>query len=536
MRFWRRLFPRGSQSVKQATTLIVITALLSNVLGLARNLVFNRFISPDRLEIYYVSFRIPDLIFTTLVFGAITSAFIPVISELINKEKEETAWKVTDQLLSWIIVCFTGLILVLTLFTPFLLGLFVKFQGADAAVRLAQAVVLTRILLWQTLFFAISFTLGSLLNGYRKFTTFALAPLVYNVSLIAGGFLAATHGLYALGASVVGGAFLHMLIQAYELRQTHYSFHFRLSTSQEIKKIIQLMIPRSISSGATQLVLVAYTTLATMYMLKGSFTLYSQINDLQTTPTVIIANSLATAAFPAMAGFIAVNKWDELGALLNKVIRTTLFALMPTIAICIILRAQIIGLYIGIGGAGKEYIHPGMTAFTWFMIGAVPAALVTLLTKVFYADKNARTPLIATVTSCVLAVLTASVLVTSAGYHSAAALAIGDVVLVVSQSAYYIIALHINRFVNFSFWDIFTGVVRYGYGTFLAAFGAWLTLQGVDTFYAVTGLLGTDHVVGLFIQGLLAGLVGIAIYIGYSSISCQEEMQWIMSRRFLNHR
>ena len=181
-----RFFSFGKHSVKHASALLAITAILSNVLGLARNLVFNRFNSPGDLDIYYNSFRIADFLFNFLIIGAITAAVIPGLSALVSSQNEKTARTTTSELISWALVVFGVLGLLLAAGMPAILHLLFPKYDTDP-VHHSQIILLSRLLLLQPLLFAVSYVLGALLNGYHRFSSYSIAPLLYNVSLIVGG-------------------------------------------------------------------------------------------------------------------------------------------------------------------------------------------------------------------------------------------------------------------------------------------------------------------------------------------------------------
>src|SRR5690348_11983835 len=101
---------------RQASALLAAAAVFSNVLGLARNLIFYRQVGePAQLEVYFASFRVADLFFNLLIVGAITSAVVPVLTELVSTERKARAQEVTNELLSWATLFFLALIILLWL-------------------------------------------------------------------------------------------------------------------------------------------------------------------------------------------------------------------------------------------------------------------------------------------------------------------------------------------------------------------------------------------------------------------------------------
>jgi putative peptidoglycan lipid II flippase len=76
------------ESVARSASILVITTLISSVLGYVRNIVItSKFGAGVESDAYYAAFTIPDLIYTTLVGGGLSSAFIPVFSGYLAKKE-----------------------------------------------------------------------------------------------------------------------------------------------------------------------------------------------------------------------------------------------------------------------------------------------------------------------------------------------------------------------------------------------------------------------------------------------------------------
>jgi putative peptidoglycan lipid II flippase len=527
-RIWG-FFSANSYTVKRASALLAVTALLNNVLGLLRNIIFYRLLPPDQLDIYYASFRIPDLIFNLLILGAISSAFIPVLTEHLSKHQEddETWRKITDQVISWLTVILGLLALVLAVAMPWLMQFVVA--GFDSQ-RMESAILLSRILLVQSVFLAWSFCFGGLLNSFNRFSTYAFAPLVYNIILIAGGFVAASNGITSLAYTVVLGALGHCLIQYFEVRKLGYRPKLNLEKSKQLKEIVSLMIPRSLSLGASQLTTIVYVALASG-LTAGSIAIFSGMNDLQTTPTVVIANSIAIAFFPTLTKHLAVQDWKSLNVLILKAVRTILFLIIPIVLMGIILRAQIVRLYFGIGGAGWELTGIAIETFVFFLIGIIPASLVVILSRIFYGLKDTRTPLIYGVISGLAGIATAVVGVSILDAN-VAVLALATTVVSTLQCLLLLAKLYQDERFELSASIVLKHTITYVVGGLIATGATYSMLHVVDWFYVTTGILGTQYIVGLLIQLTLAAGVGSLVYYTYNKILESEELTWLNRSAF----
>src|SRR3989344_7207374 len=77
-----KFFGRELKSVPQAAFLLAVSGILADILALLRDrLLASEFGASRALDLYYVSFRIPDFIYTLSLFFAASTALIPIVLE-----------------------------------------------------------------------------------------------------------------------------------------------------------------------------------------------------------------------------------------------------------------------------------------------------------------------------------------------------------------------------------------------------------------------------------------------------------------------
>ena len=82
----------SNSQILKATGIIMVAMMLSRVLGYARDvIIYSKFGQNYYTDTYNAAFSVPDLIYYLLVGGALSSAFIPVISGYIAKNEKEEA-------------------------------------------------------------------------------------------------------------------------------------------------------------------------------------------------------------------------------------------------------------------------------------------------------------------------------------------------------------------------------------------------------------------------------------------------------------
>ena len=124
----------SANSVRQATGILIISALASNILGLVRNTVIARNIPLIEQDNFWSAFLLPDFVFNVLIFGAISSAFIPLFRGLLVEKKEDDAWKLAGSFFGQLTLITAVLSVLLAVFMPNLIHLlFPRLVESDAS-------------------------------------------------------------------------------------------------------------------------------------------------------------------------------------------------------------------------------------------------------------------------------------------------------------------------------------------------------------------------------------------------------------------
>jgi len=146
------------QSVAGAALIISFAGIISRLLGMLRDRILaSQFGAGDTLDIYYAAFRIPDLVYSLLVVGALSAAFIPVFTGLIAKHKKEKAWELASGILNLMVAAVIFISFFLALFAPFVMKLVVPGFSEN---KLASVAMFTRIMFLSPLFLGISAVFG----------------------------------------------------------------------------------------------------------------------------------------------------------------------------------------------------------------------------------------------------------------------------------------------------------------------------------------------------------------------------------------
>lgn len=393
----RRLLRNGSlfltqrqTSILSAAVIIMIMIAASRILGLVRNRVLAHFFTAETLSVYFAAFRLPEMVFEVLIFGALSSAFIPVFTSYLSRGQEKQAWYVASVSLNFALVFFSFLAVFLFIFAqPFYR---IIAPGFDSS-QLDSIVSLARILLLAQGFFILSYFLTGVLESFQRFLMPAIAPLFYNLGIIVGTLLLANRiGIYAPVFGAVVGAFLHFIIQL--PLSVHLGFRPRVSldfSHSGVREIGRLAFPRVIELFFLQIGKSAELFLASLIS-TAAYTYYTFANSLQLLPVGLFGVSIAKASFPTLSYQSAQKDIGQFKHTFVSLFNEIIFLTIPFSIFLAVLRVPLVRLIFGATRFTWESTIQTGYAVSAFCLGISAQALVYLLTRAFYAFRDTKTP------------------------------------------------------------------------------------------------------------------------------------------------
>ena len=389
----RNLAKIQSETVGGAAFVIAAAGIASRLLGFVRDrLLAGHFGAGDTLDAYYAAFRIPDTLYNLLVMGALSAAFVPVFTEFISKEKKKEALDLAAGVLEWILLVLGAVSIVAIIAAPAIVT--VLAPGFSDEKR-ALTVELTRIMLLSPLFLGASAVFGGMLLTFRCFTAYSLAPIIYNVGIIVGiTLLVPVFGLSGLAWGVALGALLHMTVQIPSVRSRKFFpalFRHPLRFDGPVRRVVMLMIPRTLGIAANQLSLFLTTVFASM-LASGSLAIFTLASNIEAIPIGLFAVSFSLAAFPTLS-FSASEKRDgEFFETLARTTRRILFFVVPVAMLFIVFRAQVVRIVLGSGRFDWNDTISTFGVLGWLSVSLFAQALIPLFARAFYAIQDSKTP------------------------------------------------------------------------------------------------------------------------------------------------
>ena len=174
---------RGTQRrIARSTAIFSLATGLSRVLGLVREVVASYYFGAQgRINAFTIAFQFPNLVRALVADAALSSAFVPVFSELIEKGDRKRAWRVASSLFWLILLGLTALSALFVLVAPWIIGVFGN-PGNDRSLTVGLARVLFPIVA----LLGVSGIVVGILNSYDHFTIPALSPVFWNIAIIVG--------------------------------------------------------------------------------------------------------------------------------------------------------------------------------------------------------------------------------------------------------------------------------------------------------------------------------------------------------------
>ena len=376
--------------------------LFSRLAGLAREMIIGaRFGTSSDLDAYLAAFRIPDLLFQLVAGGALGSAFIPVFTGRIARRDLTGAWRVFSAVTNLVLLIMTGLAVVAAFAAPFLVSHWLA--PGFTAPQQALTVSMMRWMLVSTVIFGVSGILMGVLNSFQHFILPALAPVLYNVSIIVGAwFLSPSLGIYGLVIGVVVGAALHLDVQLIGLWRYNARYYPGLGLrNRYVREVAGLMAPRVMGLAAVQVNFWINTVLASS-LPSGSLSALNYAWLLMLLPQGIVAQAVATAAFPTFAALEAKGRIRELCTVLNQTLQAILFLTIPAAAGLLVWRVPPIRLLLERGEFTAQSTALTASALAFYSLGLVGHSVVEILARAYYALHDTRSPVIVGVGSMIL--------------------------------------------------------------------------------------------------------------------------------------
>lgn len=388
-------------SLARATALMSVGTVLSRLTGLARLVAITAALGVKETGLadpYNFGNTAPNILYEFLLGGILTSVFVPVFVELLEKEGRDRAWAIASAVINLSMVFLVGMSAVGIALAP----LIARFYETDVAGQQEALTFLLRLFIPQIIFYALTAITAGLLNAHKRFGAPMYTPVLNNLAVIivfltfrqAYGSVtlgSVTNGqLLLIGGGTTLGVALMAVAQLPFLRGLG---HYRLSFSikhPSVRKVAGLSVYVIGYVMANQIGYLIVQRLARGQ--EGAYTAYVAAFTFFMLPHGLFAVSVITALLPTMSEHAANQRWGEFTERLTTGLSATFFLVFPAAVGYFVLAEPIVRLLLQNGVVTVESTELVAGVLRFFVLGLVPFSLFQLFLRAFYALQDTKTP------------------------------------------------------------------------------------------------------------------------------------------------
>ena len=358
-------------------------------------------------DTYNTANTTPNIIYELALGGILTSVFVPLFVEWMQRNGREDSWEVADRVLTLAAVGLSAIALLGAIAAPWIIRLY--NSAVSASDRQQQIELGTFFLRWfmpQIVFYGIGAVAGGLLNANRRFAAPMFAPILNNLVVIA------TFGLYtwmlhgghpsvegitgAQRATLAIGTTLGVVAMTValwpSLRRMGYRWHLRFDWGhpalRRLARLAGWVFVYVVANQAAYFVII----ILSRHVRQGGITAYAAAFIVFSLPHAIFVVSIFTALLPGMSSQWADRAPEGVRRLFSRGVRDTAVIILPAAAGLIALAlplSRLIFQHVHAGAADALLIAHTLAAFA---VGLPFFSTFQLLTRTFYAMQDTRTP------------------------------------------------------------------------------------------------------------------------------------------------
>ena len=369
---------------------------LSRFSGVARSVLVTNILGIGLIgDAFAAAQRVPNILQNLFGEGALSAAFVPEYSRLLESDPEE-AGKLAGGILSFLLCLVAGLTAVAFLATePITRSIAWGFTGE----RFDLTVQLVRIIILGTAVLVMSAWCLAILNSHGRFFLGYAAPVAWNICqiivliVLAISEVTGSTAAEALAWALVIGSLLQVLIQIPTVLRGNRNIRFNLLWKEpSTALVLRRFVPAVAGRGALQLSSFMDLALASLLSI-GAASALAAAQAIYLLPVALIATSIAAVELPELSRSPDTATIHER---VNKRLLQMLWLVGPILALYLAAGAPIADFLFNLGGL-RNSIDPGDLTVIGFALGAyalgLPALLSSrLLQSVCFSTGDTTTP------------------------------------------------------------------------------------------------------------------------------------------------
>jgi putative peptidoglycan lipid II flippase len=394
--YTRRVDERSGRRLAWSTAIFSLATGISRILGLIREVVAAYYFGASgKINAFTIAFGLPNLVRALVADAALSSAFVPVFSELLEKGERKRAWRVASSLFWLMLLGLTALTALFIVLAPFVIRPFGN-PGGDRAL----AVGLSRVLFPIVALLGVSGIVVGILNSYEHFSVPALTPVFWNIAIIVGLAIGVPQAhsidgkLYVYAVSIVIGTVIQVLLPLPWLRGRDDRLRLVIDwRDPAVTRTLKLMIPVTLGLGLINFNAVIDAGFASRLIdPKLSPTAIDKAFRLYMLPQGMFSVAIATVLFPSLARLAARGDDEGFRHNVGLGLRQIGFLLIPAGVLSAVLADPITRIVYQRGAWGPHATHVTAGALAAFSAGLVFNGTMLMLNRAFFSLQSNWVP------------------------------------------------------------------------------------------------------------------------------------------------
>lgn len=502
-----------------AAFFIVATTIFGQVLGLLKyRLLVAIFGASSDLGVFLASFRVPDFLFQILITGALSTSFIPLFSDFLSQGKKHEANVFTSALLSYGVFSYLLLSFIILIFAnPLAKAVAPGFSPKEISL-MANLMIIIQL---SQVFFVIGTVFSGILQSHQHFLIPGIASALYNLGIIVGiiVFSSIFHfGIYGATIGVFIGAILFCIAQTPLLKGTGFHFVPNMAITPGIKKIGELMVPRSLTLLITQVAITANVFFASFTSAK-SLVAFELAQTLMLAPVLLFGQSIAQASFPTLA--LKSNDPKEFVSVFTSSLNQILYLTLPISALLVVLRIPVVRLFFG--ASRFDWESTVMTGLTLSLLGIsiFAQAAIYLFSRAFFALKDTQTPFLITLISVIINIILSFYFILYLHlpvYSLGISFSVGNII------SFVFLLITLNAKIALPKLEIIVTTIKIVIASLVMGVALYIPIKLLDQL-----VFDTTRTINLLILTGIASLTGIIAYIFFTWLLDIKEAYYIIA-------
>src|SRR5947209_3140653 len=321
---------RPARRLAVSTAIFSLATGISRVLGLFREVVAKNYFGVNGpVNAFNIAFLVPNTIRALVADAALSSAFVPVFSDLLEQGERKRAWRVASSLFWLTLLGLGGVTALFILLAPWLMPpLYPDYHPL--------LIGLSQVLFPIVALLGVSGIVVGILNSYDEFSIPALTPVAWNLVIIAGLVFGvprvhgADHKLYVYAGSILAGTVVQVLLPIPWLRGTDGRLQAVIDwRDPAVKQVFKLMLPVTLGLGLININALVDGVIGGWLISRNAPSAIDAAFRIYMLPQGVFSVAIATVLFPSLARFATRRDMPSFRATTSLGLRQISFLLVP---------------------------------------------------------------------------------------------------------------------------------------------------------------------------------------------------------------